>query len=62
MIMVFPDHARLIFLMTAVGIVKQNLSGKESEKALSCGCYHDLPLPQRAVGWLWQFLVVLTYF
>ena len=37
--------------MSAVGSVKKNLPGKESDKALSCGCYHDLPLPHRAVGW-----------
>ena len=49
--MVFPDHARLQFLMPAVGSVKQNLSGKESDKALSFGCYPELPLPRRAVGW-----------
>ena len=51
MIMVFPDHTRLIFLMSAVGSVKHNLSEKASDKALSCGCYHDLPLSHRAVGW-----------
>ena len=46
--MVFPDHTGLLFLISAVGSVKQNLSGKESDKVLSCGCYHDLPLPHRA--------------
>ena len=50
-IMVFPDHTRLIFLMSAVGSVKQYLSEKESDKALSCGSYHNLPLSHRAVGW-----------
>ena len=37
--------------VSAVGCVKQNLSGKEYGKilrALSRGCYHSLPLP---VGW-----------
>ena len=48
--MVFPDHTRLLF-MSAVSIVKQNLSGKESDKDLSCSSYHELPLPHRAVGW-----------
>ena len=49
MIMVFPD--RLLFWMSAVGSRKQKLSGKESDKALSCGCYHNLPFPLRALGW-----------
>ena len=40
--------------ISAVGSVKQNLSGKESDKALhalTCGCYHSLLLPHQAVGW-----------
>ena len=40
--------------VSAVGSVKQNLSGKECEKALcalSCVCYHSLPLSLHAVGW-----------
>ena len=49
--MVFPDNIRLIFLMSAVGSVKENLSEKASDKALSCGCYHELPLSHCAVGW-----------
>ena len=40
-----------IFDVSAVGSVKQNLSRKECDKALSRGCYHALPLPHRAVGW-----------
>ena len=40
--------------VSAVGSVKQNLSGKECDKALRalpCVCYHSLPLPLHAVGW-----------
>ena len=37
--------------MSAIGSVKQNLSGKERGKALSCGCYHALPRSHRAMGW-----------
>ena len=64
-IVVFPDHTRLLFYVTAVGSVKQKLSGKECDKALralSWVSYHALPLLTVLLGWLWQFLVVLTYF
>ena len=62
--MVFPDHTGLLFLISAVGSVKQNLSGKESDKVLSCGCYHDLPLPHRALtslfdGWKDKYTTLL---
>ena len=38
------------FDVSAVDSIKQNLSGKECDKALSCVSYHALPLPHRAVG------------
>ena len=40
--------------VSAVGSVKQSLSGLECNKslrALSCVCYHSLPLLLHAVGW-----------
>ena len=40
--------------VSAVGSIKQNLSGKECDKALgisSFDCYHALPLPYGAVCW-----------
>ena len=44
-------YSLTIFDVSAVGSVKQNLSGKECDKALSCDCYNSLPLPRGAEGW-----------
>ena len=35
MIVIFPGHTRLLFDVSAVDSVKQKMSGKECDKALS---------------------------